>query len=86
MLKARSLRNKSTEFQDFVLDHYLDIVCVCETWLTSNEEAVIADFLPEGFTFKHQTRATGWGGGVGVLFHNNLKVNIHTFDALRVLR
>ena len=72
MLKARSLRNKSTEFQDFVLDHYLDIVCVCETWLTSNEEAVIADFLPEGFTFKHQTRATGWGGGVGILFHNDL--------------
>ena len=75
MLNARSLRNKSTEFQDYVLEHKLDIVCVCETWLTPDDDATVADLVPTGFTFKHQPRANRRGGGVGFLFRNELKMS-----------
>ncbi|XP_041453147.1 uncharacterized protein LOC121406191 [Lytechinus variegatus] len=76
VLNARSLRNKSTDFQDFVADKHLDIVCVCETWLTTCDDAVIADLCPDGFTFKHRPRVGRRGGGIGLLYCNQLDVVI----------
>ena len=76
MLNVRSLRNKTTVFQDFVLDHGLDVVCICETWLTSCDDAVIADLRPEGFTFKHLPRASRRGGGIALLFRDELKLTV----------
>ena len=50
-VNARSLRNKSTIFQDFVSENKFDIVAITETWLTPSDDAVIADLTPQGFAF-----------------------------------
>nr|XP_054757019.1 ankyrin-3-like [Lytechinus pictus] len=76
MLNARSVKNKTAEFVDYILDHELDIVAVCETWLTPNDADMIGQLTPCGFTFKHIPRAGKRGGGVAVLFKSQLDVRI----------
>ncbi|XP_063953981.1 uncharacterized protein LOC135153775 [Lytechinus pictus] len=76
MLNARSLRNKSDEFQDYVLEHNFDVVFICETWLTSSDDAVIANLLPQGYTFRHRCRANRRGGGLAILYHDGLTAAI----------
>ena len=74
VLDARSLRNKSTIFQDFVLDRRLDFVCICETWLSSDDDAAIADLRPGGYVFEHRPRLSKRGGGVAFLYKDHLQV------------
>ena len=55
----------------------LDFTCVCETWLTVSDDAVIADLCPRGYLFKHHPRAAKRGGGVGFLYRDSLHVDIN---------
>ena len=80
VLNARSLRNKSTIFQDFVLDRRLDFVCICETWLSSSDDAVIADLCPGGYVFEHRPRLSRRGGGVAFLYKDHLQVAVKPPD------
>ena len=72
LLKARSVKNKCTELVDYIVDHELDIVAICETWLTPNDDALIGQLTQCGFTFKHIPRAGKRGGGVALLFKSQL--------------
>ncbi|XP_041463766.1 uncharacterized protein LOC121414775 [Lytechinus variegatus] len=88
MLNCRSVHNKTTPFHEFVLDHRLDFTCVCETWLTTSDDAATADLCPRGYLFKHHPRSTKRGGGVGFLYKDSLHVDIgptgqfDTFESL----
>ncbi len=74
MISARSVRNKTAELVDFVYDHKLDIVGICETWISPDDSAVNADLVPAGYSFKHVPR-THKRGGVGMLYRDELHVN-----------
>ena len=73
-LNARSVRNKASEVNEFVTDNNIDILGVCETWLTQDDKAVISELTPVGYTFTHLPRSSKRGGGVGLLFRNTLNV------------
>lgn len=77
MLNCRSLGKKSNarEFQRFVTNHGLDIVCVCETRLSVDTDT--ADLRPDGYCFKHCPRVSGRGGGVGFLYRDDLHLDFH---------
>ncbi|XP_033112549.1 uncharacterized protein LOC117113348 [Anneissia japonica] len=64
---ARSIRNKCTQFSDYVTDQALDIVSITETWLHLDDDSVIALCKPEGYTFNSFPREGRRGGGVGIL-------------------
>ena len=49
-LNARSVRNKASEVNEFVTDNNIDILGVCETWLTQDDKAVISELTPVGYT------------------------------------
>ena len=74
-LNVQSLRNKTSEFHDFVVENMLDVVAVTETWLeSSGDEIVIAELTPAGYTFQHIPRV------VGLLYKSNLTVKIKRND------
>ena len=75
MLNARSLRNKTNEVIDFMIDNSLDVLGVCETWLNANDDAVIGQLTQNVYTFKHEPRLSRREGGVGVLFRKELDVH-----------
>ena len=53
MLNARSIKNKTDEFVEFVREKDLDVIGISETWLTPNDPAVIAGLTPNGYSFHH---------------------------------
>ncbi len=90
MLNARSLKNKTSEFVDFVIEHDLDIAGVCETWLTADDMAPIGHVTPYGYSFKHVPRKDRRGGGVGVLYRSDLQIkfidslDMQTFELIHL--
>ena len=69
LLNARSICNKATIINNFVCGSEIDLLCLCETWLTpvSNLNIIINELKPKGYNFKHVSRSSR-GGGVGFLF------------------
>ena len=72
-LNTRSVKNKTFNFG---LCHDYDIMCLTETWLRSDINAVcISEMVPTGYEFYHIPRNTGRiGGGVGIIFKTGLLV------------
>ena len=68
LLTARSVCNKADFLVDYVADHDLDILCITETWLSSENTVAVSAITPSGYLFEHVARSNTRGGGVGVLF------------------
>ena len=72
LLNARSLRNKTSAFSDFVSSNDLDIIGVSETWLRpSDTQGLVDEITPEGFQLDHVPR-TNKKGGVAVFVRNDV--------------
>ncbi|KAJ8045634.1 hypothetical protein HOLleu_08678 [Holothuria leucospilota] len=74
-VNTRSIRNKTTEFVDFVIENNFDIVSVTETWIKPDDTSVIANMTPLGYSLKHAPRiGAKHGGGVALLHKSSLVV------------
>ena len=75
-LNARSIRNKTLSIADYVTSYDYDIVCLSETWLSSDTDTS-CEMVPTGYAFNHVLRNTGRsGGGVAVLFKAELPITV----------
>ena len=72
LLNARSVRNKTCIIRDYITENHIDIFCLTETWLNKNDNAVIAEFVPETHVLHHSPRE-GRGGGVGVVINRKFQ-------------
>ena len=78
VLNSQSVRNKTVEIRNLILEHRLEIFCLTETWLDERSEAVINEFTPSTHTFYHIPRVDRTGGGVGICLSNTFyDVNLH---------
>ena len=56
-INSRSVRNKTTSINSFIVEQDLDMLAITETWLhEEGDEATIKEMLPEGFSAKHEPR------------------------------
>ena len=82
LLNTRSVNNKTLIIKDFVAEHCIDLLAVTETWLQpeTDNEFIIRDLCPTGYSFHHVPRSGPVrGGGVGLLFRScfNIKLQPH---------
>ena len=75
LLNARSIKNKSADFVDYVCERKFDLVAITETWLHVNDDSVRVELCPDGYKFADHPRARGRGGGTGLLYRNSLNVS-----------
>ena len=54
LLNARSVKNKSLEICDHIVDNSLDLVAITETWMSA--DGVCSGLSPAGFDFLHSPR------------------------------
>ena len=64
-VNARSLRNKTADVVDHVVNSNIDMCVVTETWLKDADSVTIAALSPDGYCFQNSPRS---GGGVGVMY------------------
>ena len=79
-INARSVCNKSLAICDYVVENNIDVLGITETWLKADNDAItVGEITPPGYTLEHIPRASGRrGGGVGMMFRNNLKMTNDT--------
>ena len=76
VLNTQSMRNKSDEFVDFVLQNNLDLVAISETWFKPDDNLVPHECTPAGYSLHHIPRPKKTGGGVALLFRSSLSVSM----------
>ena len=74
LLNARSLKNKTAAFVDYVQDCKADIFVITETWLTQNDAVICTEITPAGYRLLHRPRADRVGGGTALLFKDSFNV------------
>ena len=73
-VNARSLKNKTAEVVDHVLNNNIDVCIVTETWLKAVDTVSIAALSPPGYSFANFPRQSNrMGGGAGIMFNTNFK-------------
>lgn len=70
-VNARSLVNKTVDFNWLIQTYAPSLICVTETWL--NNTISEAEFLPPGFSVLRKDREDSRGGGVAIFLKNSLK-------------
>ena len=76
-LNARSVNKKTDEITEMIEDKRADLVLIAETWLRSGDNDVLTQrqLTPPGYSLIHQPRkGQKKGGGVAMLFRDNLKL------------
>ena len=75
LINARSVRNKSVQICDYIVENNFDFIAVTETWLAkSDEQDIIRSVTPAGYSFYNNPRAKGRGGGTGLIIKSNIKI------------
>ena len=76
LMNTRSVRNKTLEVKDYVVEHSVDITALTETWLRSDEldAKTLGDVCPKGYKLPNEPRKEKRGGGVGVLHRQNIEL------------
>ena len=80
LLNDQSVRNKTTDICDHVMQANVDLVFLCETWRRpEGDESDCAALTLRGFCLKSLLRMSGAGGGLAVLYRNRLTKKILQF-------
>ena len=85
------MRNKPEFIRDYIIDNYLEIVCITETWLSTSDTAVINALTPKGYNFRHLPHTERRGGGVGVLYKSpfnlcsSMSLSAMSFEGLELV-
>ena len=70
---AQSLNNKVDEVTQFLCDRQVDIACISETWLSSENSVTTFAIKEAGYQIDHSYRGKR-GGGVAILWKQQFKV------------
>ncbi len=87
LLNVRSLSNKSFICQDIISSNKLDMFFVTETWLNTDVIPLV-EATPPDYSYLNQPRVSGRGGGVAVIYRNNITcspVSLGTFTTFELL-
>ena len=75
---CQSVRNKTAALQDCLCEKKIDLCALTETWLSSDDDAVRAECIPNGYKILDQIRSQRGGGGIALLPCAKLSVSIVT--------
>ncbi len=56
----------------------IDVLCLTETWLKTNDYFGLNESTPPSYCYKHEPRQTGRGGGVATIYSDILNVTQDT--------
>ena len=74
-LNARSVRNKTAQILDFIVDRKVDLVVITEHWLTANDSDVRVELCPNGYCIVDHPRLDHRGGGTGLIYRDSFDVS-----------
>ena len=90
LINIRSIKNKSTAFEDFINSNKSDVIAVTETCLRPGDtDSFIADVALPGYKYTHVPHSEERGGGVGFFICDDIDFKVlpqpcvNTFEYFR---
>lgn len=74
LLNAQSVRNKTANIMDYIVERKVDLLAITETWLKSNDDAVKAECLPSTYKISDYPRLNRSGGGLALIHRDDISV------------
>ena len=74
-LNARSVRSKTAQILDFIVDRKVKLVAITEHWPRANDLAVKAELCPDGYCIVDHPRLDRRGGGTELIYRDPLDVS-----------
>ncbi len=88
VLNSRSICNKVVGTLELLKDNNIDICCVTETWLKTNDKAIFAEIHDHGYDIYSKPRR-GRGGGVAFIYDpaklTPVRNNVTKFSSFEIL-
>ena len=69
---CQSVRNKTACLVEYISSKSIDIIGLTETWFNEFDAAVKAECIPNGYKLLENSRLNRRGGGVALVFRNNI--------------
>ena len=73
VVNVRSIKNKTVDFVDNIINDNYDLCMVTEMWLTNSDSLVVNEATPSGYYFDHVQRSDRAGGGIGIVCKSSVK-------------
>lgn len=74
-LNCRSVKNKITSINDFILSNNVDIICLTENWLRpDSDQSVLSELTPYGYSVFQKPRHDQRGGGIAIVHRDKINV------------
>lgn len=74
-LNCRSVKNKTTSINDFILSNNVDIICLTENWLRpDSDQSVLSELTPYGYSVFQKPRHDQRGGGIAIVHRDKINV------------
>ena len=76
LINARSIMNQGQQLSQLITNNDIGLVCITETWEQPNEKgrSALEKCCPEGYTCDSVPRTSGRGGGLAVIYRDQLKL------------
>ncbi len=74
LLNCRSISDKAPYLNEFITDNSLDILFLTETWQVPDDFLQLNILTPHGFKYLSRPRLHGRGGGLAVIYRDNLRI------------
>ncbi|KAK6196437.1 hypothetical protein SNE40_001663 [Patella caerulea] len=75
ILNTRSVRNKTDELNEYVVDNDVDLFIATESWIRNEDTVIINKLVPANFDSLFENRKHSKGGGIAYLFKKSVKVS-----------
>ena len=75
LFNAQSINNKASLIHDHIMNSQLDLSCLVETWQRPGHYSGLNEVCPPGYLYLHKARTTSRGGGLAVIYRENLDLS-----------
>ncbi len=83
IVNARSIKEKTDELKEYMVQHDIDTLAVTESWLTPSDSKARGDLEENGYSLQDIPREDRTGGGVATLSKSNICVRKLPYKRMR---
>jgi len=80
LINFQSMCNKTSRINDYIVDDQIEVALLTETCLSGCEmdQKHIGDVTQSGYKFPHKARTGKRGGGVGNMYRDDIRLDMHS--------
>jgi len=72
------VRNKIALIYEYIVNNDFDVIAITESWLNGNDDVILSQLIPAGYTSVKRNQQNGQSGG-GILLINKILLKFNDY-------